>query len=240
MYSEIAKFNANQKYGNYGITPLMKLTGGAGDACIFRRRISNPPPPPPLLLPAFVNASRVRARDIFWYLRSSWICFTGKLVTGFRIMTSGVLLPHSCALHASPPLPFSPRIRLHWLRRPRAGRLSNPFSKSISPHSFLPGRRRNEQFENRWTRSSEPIFNFLHPEDIGGRLQRDDYVFRRVLLTCIVSPRVRRRGWNIARGEPIRRRAVILISFKKFRRSKGRRKRKGEDFSKRKGRIGER
>lgn len=114
------------------------------------------------------------------------------------------------------------------------------FKVDFPPHSFLPGRRRNEQFENRWTRSSEPIFNFLHPEDIGGRLQRDDYVFRRVLLTCIVSPRVRRRGWNVARGEPIRRRAVILISFKKFRRSKGRRRRKGEDFSKRKGRIGER
>lgn len=133
----------------------MKLTVWAGDACIFRRiRIS-------LTAPPFVNASR----DIFWYLRSSWICFTGNSLPASALWR---VLQRS----------FPPSAR--------CAALSNLFSKSISPCSFLLSPR-NEQFENRRTCSFvEPIFNFLkldRVEDIGGGTCND-------ISTCVIKRRV--------------------------------------------------
>lgn len=45
-----AKFNANQKYGNYGITPLMKLTVQAQVTRVYFAVEFRTPPPPPLRL----------------------------------------------------------------------------------------------------------------------------------------------------------------------------------------------
>lgn len=181
----------------------MKLTVWAGDACIFRRiRIS-------LTAPPFVNASR----DIFWYLRSSWICFTGNSLPASALWR---VLQRS----------FPPSAR--------CAALSNLFSKSISPCSFLLSPR-NEQFENRRTCSFvEPIFNFLkldRVEDIGGGTCNDistRVIKRRVFKHTNENKFENEFGFEMFDRGSINSRRIILI---KFLRNFG----AEEDFSKRKG-----
>lgn len=182
----------------------MKLTVWAGDACIFRRiRIS-------LTAPPFVNASR----DIFWYLRSSWICFTGNSLPASALWR---VLQRS----------FPPSAR--------CAALSNLFSKSISPCSFLLSPR-NEQFENRRTCSFvEPIFNFLkldRVEDIGGGTCND--ISTRVIKRRVFKHTNENKFENEFGFEMFDRgsfRAINSIILIKFLRNFG----AEEDFSKRKG-----
>lgn len=131
-----AKFNANQKYGNYGITPLMKLTVQAQVTRVYFA-VEFRTPPLPSSVCKRVTGSRA------WY----FLIFTVGLnlfhwETRYRLPHYDEWRPATFLLPA--PSPSSAATA-----RPRAGRLSNLFSKSISPYSFLPARRRNEQFENR-------------------------------------------------------------------------------------------
>lgn len=179
----------------------MKLTVWAGDACIFRRiRIS-------LTAPPFVNASR----DIFWYLRSSWICFTGNSLPASALWR---VLQRS----------FPPSAR--------CAALSNLFSKSISPCSFLLSPR-NEQFENRRTCSFvEPIFNFLkldRVEDIGGGTCND--ISTRVIKRRVFKHTNENKFENEFGFEMFDRGSINSIILIKFLRNFG----AEEDFSKRKG-----
>lgn len=134
-----AKFNANQKYGNYGITPLMKLTVQTQVTRVYISPSNFEPLPSPPPLPAFVNASRVRAFVIFSdiYGRVESVSH-GKLVTGFRIMTSGVLLTF---LRVP-----SPRL---WLDHVQVVCPAICFQSRFPPTHFYPLAARNEQFENR-------------------------------------------------------------------------------------------
>lgn len=103
-----------------------------------------------------------RARDIFWYLRSSWICFTGNSLPAsalWRVHYNSSFPPFGSMAHAQlcpicfqsqfPPAHFYPR----------------PVTSNLKTGELVP-----------------PIFNFLKPdrvEDIGGR---DATVFRRRVI----------------------------------------------------------